>query len=125
MIDCSDENCLSTYDTLCSELSNYSDELMAKPRIVLCNKIDVEGAFDRAVEIQRAIQKKDKSISVIPVSVLTGRGMNDAKNQIVSLINEYQKERTKQAVVNEAKNDFLSSRAFSDDEEIQYPGSEN
>ncbi|MCR5437157.1 MAG: GTPase ObgE [Treponema sp.] len=125
MIDCSDENCLSTYDTLCSELSNYSDELMEKPRIVLCNKIDVDGAFDRAVEIQRTIQKKDKSISVIPVSVLTGRGMNDAKNQIVSLINEYQKERTKQAVVNEAKNDFLSSRAFSDDEEIQYPGSEN
>ena len=42
MVDCSDDNYLTTYETLCNELANYSDSLMEKPRIVLCNKIDVE-----------------------------------------------------------------------------------
>ena len=61
MIDCSDENYLSAYDTLCAEISSYSQELAAKPRIVLCNKIDVEGAAERAREIASKIRKTDNS----------------------------------------------------------------
>ena len=63
MIDCSDENYLSAYDTLCAEISSYSQELAAKPRIVLCNKIDVEGAAERAREIASKIRKTDSRVS--------------------------------------------------------------
>ena len=91
MIDCSDENYLTAYDTLCNELEQYSDELMEKPRIVLCNKIDVDGAFERALEIQQKIKETEPETKVIPVSVMGGRGMKDAQKEIVSLVNELEK----------------------------------
>ncbi len=125
MIDCSDENYLQTYDTLCNELKNYSDDLMEKPRIVLCNKIDVEGAYDHAVEIADLIHKTERDTAVIPVSVITGRGMKDAQSQIIKLVNGKAKEALKEELP-KVKNSFMDSRAFVDDEEdnIQYPGSE-
>ncbi len=130
MIDCSDENYLSAYDTLCNELSSYSEVLNEKPRIVLCNKIDVEGAFDRAVEIVNKIHEQDSSILVIPVSVMTGRGMKDAKSGIVDLVNEMEKRNPvseNQEDSSSTESSFMSTRSSSDDddENVQYPGSEN
>jgi len=133
MIDCADDNYLTAYDTLCNELENYSDELMEKPRIVLCNKIDIPGAADRAKEIAEKIRETDKEIPVIPVSVLNNLGMKDARNQIMQLVNQL--ENRSEALAGSynttedtsSKSDFMSSRAymFDDDEEnVQYPGSE-
>ena len=39
------------YKTLCNELAGFSEDLVKKPHIVLCNKIDIDGAFDRAKTI--------------------------------------------------------------------------
>ncbi|MDY5124502.1 MAG: GTPase ObgE [Treponema sp.] len=128
MIDCSDDNYLTSYKTLCNELASYSDELMEKPRIVLCNKIDVEGAFDRAVEVQKMIKEEEPETVVVPVSVMLGRGMKDAKQQIISLVNKMenkQDEEINEPEVNTSSS-FMASRAYIDDEDenIQYPGSE-
>ena len=129
MVDCSDENYLTAYDTLCNELEQYSDELMEKPRIVLCNKIDVDGAFDRALEIQQKIKETEPETKVIPVSVMGGRGMKDAQKEIVSLVNELEK-RLEEDTFNsssEKENPFMAGRAYIDDDEddyVQYPGSE-
>ncbi len=129
MIDCSDENYLTAYDTLCNELEQYSDELMEKPRIVLCNKIDVDGAFDRALEIQQKIKETEPETKVIPVSVMGGRGMKDAQKEIVSLVNELEKrlEEDTFSSSSEKENSFMAGRAYIDDDEddyVQYPGSE-
>lgn len=131
MIDCSDDNYKSAYETLCNELSSYSDELMEKPRIVLCNKIDVEGAFDRAVEIANEIRAAEPSTQVIPVSVMMGRGMKDAKQAIVKLVSELEN-RSGESDSQENKerfgSSFMAGRAYvdeDDDENVQYPGSEN
>ena len=130
MIDCSAENYLTAYDTLCNELQNYSDELMEKPRIVLLNKIDMEGAYDHAVELAEIIRKKEPETAVIPVSVMEGRGMKDAQHQIVNLVNEKEKRETKEdnfaSNAAEMGSSFMNSRAYIDDDEegIQYPGSE-
>ena len=129
MIDCSDENYLTAYDTLCNELEQYSDELMEKPRIVLCNKIDVDGAFDRALEIQQKIKETEPETKVIPVSVMGGRGMKDAQKEIVSLVNELEKRLEEDSFnsSSEKENSFMAGRAYIDDDEddyIQYPGSE-
>lgn len=128
MIDTSDENYLSAYDTLCNELTSYSKELNDKQRIVLCNKIDIEGSFDRAVEIVKKIHEIDSEISVIPVSVMTGRGMKDAKDEIVKLVNkiELREIPSDDSLSSSTEvSSFLTSRSSTDDEEIQYPGSEN
>lgn len=129
MIDCSDENYLTAYDTLCNELEQYSDELMEKPRIVLCNKIDVDGAFDRALEIQQKIKETEPQTKVIPVSVMGGRGMKDAQKEIVSLVNELEKRLEEDSFnsSSEKENSFMAGRAYIDDDEddyVQYPGSE-
>ena len=129
MIDCSDENYLEAYQTLCNELEQYSDELMEKPRIVLCNKIDVDGAFERAIEIQQKIKETEPETKVIPVSVMGGRGMKDAQHAIVSLVNEVEKRSDEESffATSEKENSFMAGRAYIDDDEddyVQYPGSE-
>jgi GTP-binding protein len=136
MIDCSDENYLTAYDTLCNELRNYSDSLMEKPRIVLCNKIDVEGAFERAVEVQNKIRDSEPDTVVIPVSVHTGRGMKDAQHQIMELVSKQENRdlaadsgfgNSDAAGQSSAfGSDFMKDRAYIDDDDdnVQYPGSE-
>ncbi|MBE6360064.1 MAG: GTPase ObgE, partial [Treponema bryantii] len=122
MVDCSDENYLTAYDTLCNELEQYSDELMEKPRIVLCNKIDVDGAFERALEIQQKIKETEPETKVIPVSVMGGRGMKDAQKEIVSLVNELEKRLEKDSFnsSSEKENSFMAGRAYIDDDEDDY-----
>ena len=105
---------------------------MEKPRIVLCNKIDVEGAYDRAVEIAHKIHETEKDIPVVPVSVLTGNGMKDARQQIISLVNLLEKRQNNEENNTDKESsfgsDFMATRAVLDDyddENVQYPGSEN
>ena len=101
---------------------------MEKPRIVLCNKIDIEGAYDHAVELTEKIRSEEPDTVVIPVSVATGRGMKEARLEIERLVNSQEK----RLVVQETEsssfgNSFMASRAVmdeDDDENVQYPGSE-
>lgn len=128
MVDCSDENYLTAYKTLKNELANYSDELIEKPRIVLLNKIDVDGAYDNAVKAAKQIQKDEKETIVIPVSVMTGGGMKEAKTEIIKLVNKYEM-REKQNDENPVSfgKSFMAEREYMDetpDDQIQYPGSE-
>lgn len=129
MIDCSDDNYLKTYETLCNELANYSDELLEKPRIVLCNKIDVEGAYDRACEVAEQIRQKEPDTVVVPVSVMTGYGMKDAQKNIISLVNKFENRGQSETETEEQSfgSSFMKDRAYidEDDENIQYPGMEN
>ena len=128
MIDCSDDNYLTTYETLCNELANYSDELLEKPRIVLCNKIDMEGACERACEVAEKIRKEEPDTVVIPVSVLTGRGMKEAQKNIIDLVNKFEHRNSQEEPEEEAfGSSFMKDRAYidDDDENIQYPGMEN
>lgn len=127
MIDCSSENYQSAYKPLCSELENYSDSLLEKPRIVLCNKIDLEGAYENAVEIAKSIQKDEPKTSVIPVSVLTGRGMKEAREQILKLVNKIEnRDEKKSDEKQEFGSSFMNSRfEIDDNDDIQYPGSES
>ena len=142
MIDCSDENYLTAYDTLCNELANYSDELIEKPRIVLCNKIDVEGCFERAVELAEKIRAAEPETKVIPVSVLMGRGMKDARNEIIELVSKMEKRElegegagngfgtgsgnSSTGSSSSSTSSFMATRAYIDDDDdnVQYPGSE-
>lgn len=126
MIDCSDDNYLSAYDTLKHELASYSKELAEKPRMVLANKIDVEGAAEHAEEVIKAIQAQEKGTVVIPVSVLDGTGMKDAKMQIIRMVDALEN-RIPSSVNPESAGspDFLATRSVDDSEEVQYPGSED
>lgn len=130
MIDCSDDNYLDAYDILCGELSTYSNELAGKPRIILCNKIDLEGAESRAEEIMRKIKASDSTACVLPVSVLTQKGLDAARVQIMSLVNRLESTVFKAGAENEnmqsssLSHDFMKNRSVDSDMEVQYPGLE-
>ena len=89
--------------------------MAAKKRIILCNKIDVRDAAYRAAEI--AAQYKD--MITVPLSVHTREGLDRVKKELIRLAygEIFQ-------AVQDKKSDFLASRASVDDEEVQYPGSE-
>ena len=126
MIDCSDENCLEAYDLLLKELSQFGGNLLEKPRIVLCNKIDVDGAEQQASEVMEKIRKTDPSIPVIPVSMLARTNIGKAKDAIISLVRKMEDSKKKSEEKTEKKaGSFLSQRSVDDSMEAQYPGEEN
>lgn len=132
MIDCSEPNYLTAYDTLCKELSNYSEDLAVKPRIVLCNKIDIEGAQEHADEVISALTKKDPSIKVLAISVFSRKNIDDARNAIIELVEKMNRTHAPgknhasgTAPANEAEQSaFMASRSIDDSMEEQYPGQE-
>ena len=129
MIDCSDDNYLEAYDLLLKELDGFGGDLTKKPRIVLCNKIDVEGAEKRAQEIVEKLGRSEPDVKVIPVSVMSRQNMNEARLAIVSLVDRMnaEKEAEKKVDENTGKNtrsEFLSGRSVDDSMEVQFPGSE-
>ncbi len=130
MIDSSDDNYLTAYDTLCNELSSFSEELAAKPRIVLCNKIDKEGAYDRAVEICRKLKADHPDVQSIPVSVFSRANINDARKAIIDLVEKLQAGHrpgeNHAGQEKERSTEFLASRCVSEmDEPEQFPGMDN
>ncbi len=125
MIDCSDENYLTAYDTLINELGNYSKELLEKKRIVLANKIDVPGAEENAQKIVEMIKAKEENTVVLPISVQNNIGLVNAKRAIINLVNCNESDKAlekKESTLNTP--DFMTSGELDDDENVQYPGSE-
>ncbi|MCR5613078.1 GTPase ObgE [Treponema sp.] len=129
MIDVSDENYLTAYKTLCNELKSFSEELYAKPRIVLCNKIDVEGAEERAKEVQEAIAKDEPETVVLAISVLMNKGLGATRNAVIELVDRL--EQSGEGAVTLSKkekdevSDFMKERAeIDEDMEVQYPGAQ-
>ncbi len=121
MIDCSDENALTAFETLKDELKSFNEELAAKPRIVLCNKMDIEGAPEVAEEIKNNL----KDEIVIPISVERRYGLDRAKKEIQNLVADVFAIKSEEEKDNEPKiSEFMKNRADCDDEGTQYPGSE-
>ena len=141
MIDCSEDECFTAYKTLCDELGGYSEDLLKKPRIVLCNKIDVEGAKERAQKVMEQIKKEDKDTTVLSVSVACHIGMNDIRLAILDLVTKLEEQGeqydsngqkissgsflTSKKEGTSINPDFLATRSVDDDQEVQFPGSES
>ena len=133
MIDCSNDDCLSAYDTLQAELEAFSAELAKKPRLILCNKMDTEGAPERAKIIAEEIHKKDSQQVVIPLSIFARTGLDQVRREILALVQRmeasgYMSPTTARTIApeeNTARSDFMKSRSVCDVAPIQYPGTDN
>ncbi|MBP5753507.1 MAG: GTPase ObgE [Treponema sp.] len=131
MIDCSAPNYKTAYSQLLKELNDFSEDLLQKPRIVLCNKIDLEGAMDHARELVEIIHAEEKDTKVIPVSVAARQNIDEARKEIVSIVQ--QMERLKSPGKNHSASDeqasgkssFMAERSVDSSMEEQFPGSEN
>lgn len=130
MIDCSEEKCFTAYESLLKELEGFSKDLLKKPRIVLCNKIDLEGAEENAAKVKADILSKEPDTIVLEVSVASRKNMDAARKEIIDLVEKMDAMRTlgenhsAEKTSNE-KSEFLKSRSVDTSMEEQLPGSES
>ena len=111
--------------------------MLNKPHIVLCNKIDIEGAGEKAEKIAAEIKKTEPETKVIPVSVAAHIGMNDVRIAILELVTKMAGEgaftstgeRISDGSFLSSKKkgtslnpNFLASRSVDEFMEEQYPG---
>ncbi len=82
LVDLSDDNYLTAYDTLSSEVAKYSDELAAKKRILIGTKIDEEGAEERFSQLKA---KYSSQMDVLPLSIYDDELLEPVKKALFSL----------------------------------------
>jgi GTP-binding protein len=83
LIDLSDDNYLEAFDILLKELNNFSADLVAKPRMLIGTKLDLDGAAERLAELSAKYAQE----TVIGVSVFSGAGVGDFASRIMALVN--------------------------------------
>ena len=84
LIDLSDNNYLTAYNTLCGELSAYSEELAEKKRVIIATKLDLEGTKERLDELR----KQMTDVPVLGISVFNRWGLDEVKDSFVALVDE-------------------------------------
>ena len=82
LIDLSDENYLTAYDTLCGELAAYSEELAAKKRVIIATKLDLEGTKERL----KTLREKLADVPVLGISVFNRWGLDEVRDAFVALV---------------------------------------
>jgi len=70
LIDLADPDPVQTYRMLTEELQAFDEEMTRKPRLVVGNKLDLEGARDGLSALQSALPAE----TVLGISALTGEG---------------------------------------------------
>lgn len=84
LIDLSDDNYATAYQTLCGELSAYSEELTGKKRVVIATKLDLEGTKERLKELREQLP----DIPVLGISVFNRWGLDEVRDAFVALVEE-------------------------------------
>ena len=84
LVDVSDGNYLEAFDILRNELSEYSAELAAKKSILICTKMDEDGATERFGEIR----KKYPDTTVLPLSIYMDELLEDIKRAFMLLVSD-------------------------------------
>jgi GTPase len=72
---------LDDYAALLQELRLYSEELLVKPRLVVANKMDLDGASENLDRIRREID-----LPVLPLSCISGEGIDELKQAILDAV---------------------------------------
>ncbi len=82
LVDLSDENYLTAYDTLRSELKEYSPLLLEKRSILIGTKIDEDGAKEHFEELKR---KYSPILTVLPLSIYDDSLLGNIKEEFFRL----------------------------------------
>ena len=96
---------LEDYDIINRELALYADELAARPRIVVANKIDVPGAEEAADRLAERVREDSIAAAggdefapspvdpkLYRISALTGEGVDGLKAAIATKVHELREE---------------------------------
>lgn len=82
LIDLSEENFLTAFEILLSELMNYSPELAAKPRLIVGTKLDLPDSHARLEQLEKAY----KNEQVLGISVVSREGLSDLSGSFLNFV---------------------------------------
>jgi GTP-binding protein len=77
-----DQDILGDFESLIHEMEIYNPALVDKPKIVLINKMDIYSAQHRDIKTIR-MNLTDRGIESLPISALTGAGIEKLKKIII------------------------------------------
>lgn len=83
IIDLGDDDFLNSYDKLQVELENFSPEIAGKDRVILANKLDLDGAKDRFEELR--LRYPDQKI--YGISVHHRWGLDEVRDSFIGMVN--------------------------------------
>jgi GTP-binding protein len=122
LIDLSDDNYLEALDIRLAELKQFSDLLEKKPRIVLANKLDVEGTAERL----GMLREKCPDEAIVGMSIYSKEGMDQVRKVLMGLAESVHADDPKRAAGGiEAKprqSTFLQERSVDGSGRVDYPG---
>ncbi|UPA12422.1 GTPase ObgE [Borrelia venezuelensis] len=81
LIDVASNDFMSTYSILVNELSVYDVGLSSKKRIIVANKLDLEGAIENFNQLKRALDGE----KVLGISIYDNRGIDELVNELFAL----------------------------------------
>lgn len=83
---------LEDFETINSELINYSEELSRRPQIVAANKMDLPSWQENYPVFKENLEAR--GYHVIPISAATGEGLEELKRQVYKMLGTLSKEET-------------------------------
>ena len=86
LIDLSDENYLEAFDILSRELEAFSPELIAKQRVIIGTKLDLDSEESPARERLKELANKYPSEKILGISVFSGEGITELAALFGSLV---------------------------------------
>ncbi|AGT27724.1 GTPase CgtA [Borrelia miyamotoi LB-2001] len=81
LIDVANNNFLSDYKILFNELGKYNVEFLSKKRVIVANKLDLDGAVARFNELKRSL---DSEI-ILGISIYENRGIGELVSELFTL----------------------------------------
>lgn len=90
-----DRNPVEDFDTIEKELHDYASDLATRPRIVLGNKIDAEGARERSELIKAHVEAL--GYPYFAISAVTGEGVETMTRFVAQKVHELRLEAQRQA----------------------------
>ncbi|QMU99525.1 GTPase ObgE [Borrelia sp. A-FGy1] len=84
LIDVSSDNFLSSYNILINELGIYGSGLLDKRRIIVANKLDLEGAEKNFEQIKKVLE--DKGEKVLGISIYEDKGIKELIREFFILL---------------------------------------
>lgn len=70
-----------------SELEKYNENLINRPMVIACNKMDIPEANENYEKIKEIYEKK--GIKVFPISAVTNTGLDDLLSVVANILKDY------------------------------------
>ena len=76
------------YLTINKELKEFNEKLIAKPQIIICNKMDLPNAYENLIKLKEKIN----NIPIFEIEAMNNKGLNEVINKLAQMTEEIEDE---------------------------------